>query len=338
MNLNRIVIVAAGLIIVSLLTWWAFDSLEFAEIERDFEASLAARQDPWLAIERNLSPEPGTVRYKDAEEIDLIHASVVALDSWDLPALDTDELIDWVETGGRLILIFNYEMEEERTELPEHPLFNDLYPDYPEQYVNDTDNVTDNLARSAESFSSLPVNITVDMGVNFTTAHEDAATGVYFAGNDRKAVVRAYGEGVLFAAGLPLALHNDGIKFPGNRELAGFLFDRNYRPGLKVWLPARSQYNDAYVKRLNGGPILLSAALVCIMLFWMGGPRLGSIIPDEVRHRRSLRERFTAEGHFLWQHKAGNYMLGNPDEHTKLSKQAFIDAVNHRVNLNSNSK
>jgi hypothetical protein len=323
---SRIIIVIAGLVIASLLGLWAFNSLEFTEVEKDFPPTDRAQRDPWLAIERSLSPK--IERYEGAGLVPLASASSLVIYIWDLYRFDADAIVSWVKGGGRLIIIFEEEKDEMQTTLPEVPLFAGLEPRYSEEGVYTSAKTTETLKRESDIFKALPERISADPNVYFYEAEPDPSTALYGYQDECKAVVRAYGKGIVFACGAPYALYNEGLKNEENRRLASFLFGGEAKPDTKAFIPRNVISTDSVGRRFDATPILISSAVVFILLFWMGGPRLGNVIEDEVPGRRSLRERFQAEGHFLWQHRAARYMLGSEENKKGLNKRSFVNAVN----------
>ncbi len=228
------------------------------------------------------------------------------------------------EDAGELLESFGY---EEMDAPVFEPPFHGLEPSY-RMDDEEWDDITDRFVRS-EPLDELPPFITVDTGVNFDDAAADLGTGVYYANDMPKAVIRTYGRGAIFAGGEPYAFMNEGLKLQGNRKLADFMFGKS---ALKAWVPVvrYAETESKGVRRLDAAPVLLSLALVFAMLLWMSGPRIGAFIPDEIRQRRSLRERFQAEGHFLWRRGAGNRIAGK-DGDRRMSKRAFVAEVNARI-------
>jgi len=110
-----------------------------------------------------------------------------------------------------------------------------------------------------------------------------------------------YGEGSITFCSDSDFFRNSGIAGEGHAEMLAWLL-----PGDAVYELVGIEDDTVTMaeKRFPWGKILLPLAVFCGMLVWSRAPRFGPVRETAGRDRRSISERFAAEGGFLWSRTA----------------------------------
>ena len=340
--MNRLIIVIAGIFTAIALVWIGLTYFEAVPVDKDIPPSRQSLANPYLALERSLGSGFNIKHHHGTGTIDWPNSAVLVVNAEDLPDFEVSaaDLASWISQGGYLVIACTRPESDEDADdstnsvsLPDDPLFSDLSPEFTSE---DSKKAPANqiVNTSANNDHAFTPDISMDDQVSFPSLSDAWAgsTTSFQTGGKTYGVLRHHGKGLIFVSGRLFALQNQGLKRPENRGFAAGIFGKLSPDGKTVWLPAATRPAGApAIESLDASPVVLSAAFLCILLFWMAAPRRGPVIPDRVQHRKSLRERFRAEGRFLWRAKAGARMIGIASPPHPLNQAELIHAVSEIV-------
>ncbi len=309
MNARRVAAYASGALGIVLLAAVLVQVFEIREVEVERSQGRAAAKDPWLALDRILSPDRAVERYSSIEDIRLDSAALAAVDGDELALLDAEGggasgLARWVEGGGRLIVSWEESWDEEEG-YEEIESFPGIQPTGRAEYgYGDT--------KARGKYRSIEVAIPFYGRSRFGPG--DAADGYlgFSHGDADRIVLVESGSGWILAGASPLFLENKRLA-----DNEGMAFAEQLLAGLgpgDAWLPEPSIDEAPSGK---GGhkstkafiPVAIAAAILCLVLLWKEAPRFGPFVAEEAPDRRGMAERFRAEGRFLIERGAGGELL-----------------------------
>jgi hypothetical protein len=279
--MNRVVAVIAVLLLALATTLVIVSSYDFVPTHEWKEGSAEAERDSWLAFSRGQGLD--THRYDSVEDIDLSRPGLVIADWSDLQDDEPQRWADWVESGGRLLLMFS-PRDHWKGDWAEHSLFQGM-----------GEMATDNHGGTTAKMGSLVIDVDPYVRMSPVTGALSYAddSGVVFA-------VRSAGEGWVSSSGQLMALYNKGLSKPDNRLFAASLVRDLKGP---VWLPEPESGPPVPEPGLGSPVLALSLALFAGLLFWRASSRLGPVLQAERFERRGLADRLIAEGRFLRRYK-----------------------------------
>jgi hypothetical protein len=338
MSRNRVIAATATACALALFAVLASRVFELRQVTIERSEGRAAALDPWLALDRVLSGKLEVRRYSSLDEIDFSGAGLVVAEGEKASAYDeaskaegkSGGLGSWVAGGGRLVIAWSGYYYESEVSLPSFP---ELAPKASEAERE----VTSGRARG--SYLGKAVDIEAAGSIRFD--RPEAGEGYLGLSDDTaiRLVLRSSGKGWALAGARPLFLENRRLADPGNRDFAGELLGQGME-GV-VWLPAPSRGETAakaggLAARKAFLPVAGTALLVCLALLWLRAPRFGPTIPEPSADRRSILERFRAEGRFLLDRGAGEELLrriGAAPPPGKATRARIGEAIRRAIEL-----
>lgn len=229
-------------------------------------------------------------------------------------ATQTQQLLNWVEAGGHLILASNtvfdgsknssnpllqqlkiYRLEDRLEYLPE----NQIIPATPLTWENEALQIAFDPHYRLEYTDDPAIEILDDYGTHFL---------FYY-----------YGTGMISLLSDMQFIHNQAI---GQYDHAQFLWLLVHfeRPAQQVWL-LRSPHLSGITKTADNIPslgqliwlkwraVVISAGILLLFWLWHIMSRFGPLLPDPPGTRRRLLEHIEASGHFLWRYRQTEFLL-----------------------------
>jgi len=300
---------AVSAALLALLAFAAWSLFETYPRTRYNPPSREARVNEYLALDRWLGDQGIGVRVESTGDLNTIsraderHIFIQAsLFRWTFDAVE--HLVQWVEEGGTLYLVFDTYSELESYEIlflleefgitaeAGFPAYSDDsdFPDYDRRFFFE-----------------------VSAGVDASLKDRNGAV---------KLVMAAYGRGKIIVSGEPHFLKSTSIGDAPNARLAWALFAHNGweqdppDEGLREnsWLfirgtaRARGLFGDLF--RQGNLPVLLVSLLVLIVIgFWAVIPLFGLVRDGTEKPGKPLRERFLAEALFIKKYGNLNFYL-----------------------------
>jgi hypothetical protein len=357
---DRSIVLAAGILAAAILAAISARVFEVETVVSEGRVGSAAAKDPWLALDRVLSPTHGIERYSRLDEVDFDTAALVVVDGDELAAPGAEnegdeanereegdeqekkegsveastDISEWVAAGGGLIIAWDYAPFPDEEEQPSLPDFPALVPEGTEDYGQ---------CRARGLFLGSPVDAEASRSARFPRAEKSPDCVAFYDGESARIALQRRGEGWALAGKSPLFLENRRLADEGNLAFASALLG-DLRAG-EVWLPTSA---EAAAAPSGGGllarkaflPVAAAAFLFCLVLLWSRSPRFGPVIPEPPADRRSLSERLRAEGRFLFSHRADASILrraGAPDDGgrpraSRKRADRIVGAIEARVN------
>ena len=234
-------------------------------------------------------------------------------------ATQTQQLLNWVEAGGHLIIasntIFNgsenssnsllqqlkiYRLEDNLEYLPQ----DQIIPATPLTWENEAIQVEFDPHYRLEYTDDPAIEILDDYGTHFL---------FYY-----------YGTGMISLLSDMQFIHNQAI---GQYDHAQFLWSLVHfeRPARQIWLLRSPHYLSEITKIENPvenripsfGQLIwfkwwatvISASILLLFWLWHIMSRFGPLLPDPTGTRRRLLEHIEASGHFLWRYRQTEFLL-----------------------------
>ena len=316
-NLKFIIITSLGLVILFYSGYWVNNHLEkHCEVVETGLQGVAA-DNPLLAAQRLLE-RMGSVVITKKSVIDINQLeSQDTLILWGTDGLftatQTQQLLEWVEAGGHLIIASNTVYDSNN---PLNPLLQALKIYRLEDRLEylPADQIT-----SATSFTWESDSIKVAFDPHYRLEYsEDPAIeilddyGTHF-------LLYYYGTGMISVLSDMQFIHNQAI---GNYDHAQFLWSLVHfeRLAQRVWL-LRFPYFDGIARTTANMPsldqliwskwwtVVISAGILLLLWLWYSLFRFGPLLPEPTGARRRLLEHIEASGHFLWRYRQTEFLL-----------------------------
>lgn len=301
MNRRDLVIGLLVLTAATLFGVWFLNHFERAtrEIETGFQGE--ARRNPYLAAQRFLERtgvEADSIGSLDQlSELPATSATLyLPTERLTLDARRTQALLDWIRTGGHLVVVIWGDAEANRRD----PL---LAPFGVVQYFEEE-----------PEENEVPANVDLPNAPDFYQVGflpwyrmEDPDNKAIWRVEDDTgihALQYAAGQGYLTVLTDMDFMNNDAIGQYDHAAVLWYLSHMHGRQGQVLFV-----YNDDMpaLGRLLWDRLpeaLISAAVLLGVWLWLASRRFGPPLPEPARARRSLLEHLTASGRFLWrQHK-----------------------------------
>jgi hypothetical protein len=331
---NLIVFFAVSAVL-AVIGVFCYTYLEIVDSTRRENPSREAKENPYLALERWLSGRGIPIRTLSDATVDTVlegpektvFIAASCFDWADEPE-DGFRLTSWVRAGGRLIISIDTYSAGWRLSKYLETLG---VAEYEENYNEDTgenageimeqpDDESDTLADELSTDESLIVDYdtlpSLDYGAEFvvTGKSEDVDRISVIRGRryrsdkfqiDDKAllVYLEAGAGSITVTGNAYFLRNGALREEPNANLAGALFTEKSAENGVLFI--RELQNEKHLfgslaEKGNTVALLVSVAALIIVGFWMVIPLFGRTRPVSALPGKPLRERFLAEGRFLF--------------------------------------
>jgi hypothetical protein len=318
-----LIITAAIALVVALAAWWFFANFERRTdtVEMGFQGE--ARRNPLLALQRFLEASGDTVQSIESLSRlrtmpDTSSALLVPTQRYDLGPQRSEQLHEWVEHGGHLIVVARERIGD--VQRASDPLL-DRYgieltvDEEPDDGIGQDAEFEDGAKGDAHGSDETPsVEVTVDTGtepyrVAFSPhrrvlLNNDSVEPNWWVGQGYGAhlVELAVGDGHLTVLSDAAFLNNPMI---GEFDHAAFALRLlHVRDGLRniVLVYRDDMPNLVSVLWRWAWSVLVSGAILLVAWLWSASRRFGPIVADPPLSRRSLREHIQASGRFLWHH------------------------------------
>jgi hypothetical protein len=280
-----------------LLAWIIILASHLYKEKVEIETGLQGEADtyPLLAAERFLTRMGIPVqRIENPEQITTLpgpqDALMITTDRQTIGIELTDQLLEWVNNGGRLIATIPY-LDDEELSQPRDPLLEALNLQVVE---SDCESETD------YSDIDLPwANDILQIGFGYCLALEGAIEEDDISGDQEGTqVIRRY----LGAGSVTILSDLDFITWLaiGGYDHAAVLWHLVDGRGT-VWLATSNDMPSLFEWLLDHAPLaVLSALLLLVTWLWMISRRFGPTLPNPEPLRRRIMEHIEASGAYLW--------------------------------------
>jgi len=299
---------------------FCYTQLEIVPATTWQKASKEARANEYLALDRWLEGLGHTIRSASVGGVEAVlkgPEKTIFIENSRFNWLNREQLLPWIEEGGRLIVSLNVPPGDDLREFME-TFGVKLLDASPNSFYEDDSDDAENPEDSDDIITKLPPMENppdFDWDVSFAVAEKTSAADKFFLMGSKYGGIRLVklelGLGWVVFTGEAFFLNNYGLHSSENAALARELF-----------LADGSEQNILFIRMLSGERHLLgnlaergnptalaiSIALLIIAGFWMVIPSFGRCKAEPERPGKPLRERFLAEGRFLAKYRAlGKY-------------------------------
>ncbi len=335
---------ALGLILVGLVGWGLYMSIEIYEETEESSWSIDALRNPYLAAQKFMTAS-------DIEVTDV--DSLARLD--ELTGLGTlffsdanqvqtprqlEQVMNWLELGGNviytadevshdddmLLLEFSVEVdwrEFEVEEETEEKSLSETMREYNRQIEEGKSREEIAKSLNDEEVSITLVQFSDDIGeveVAFNDAKILSHLYILDSENDteHKPFSWSYSEHGIhmmqfeIGSGLLTIVSDPGI-------WTSYHIDR-YDHAYLLWLLSSGEGNFAILRsvlrdsvwvlmRQNATELLLAVGLLILIWIWRTTYRFGRLVPSDMSHSRALGEHFSSISHYLWHRRQGHYLV-----------------------------
>lgn len=272
--------------------------------------SAAARDNTVLAAQRFLTELDVTVRSQDGfalpDDLGRDVTVVVPFVPAELPSAFAKPLLEWVATGGTLILVARDENDPTPDPVLDRfgvrtrsrtALSNDV--------VRQTDTPTELTVPTADR----PLRIQLSPWVSLVSeAAPDWATP---AEEDAWFMSFTFGEGRVWALANAFFLTNWSIDAADNAELTWHLTTTGGVNREVLFILNEQEIYPSLAELLwrDGGPLIVSLGILLVLIVWRSATRIGPPAVIVTDQRRSLRDHVEATGRLLWRHRRGTTLI-----------------------------
>ncbi len=304
--------------------YWIFQQLEKKEIELPTGLTGEAALNPLLAAERFLIAMGITTRQLDdtarlLRKLEPTDVLLISSDRQTLGQQRTNELLAWVERGGRLIVTVPHLLKDE--EPLRDPLLETLGLTL---FYIDEDSIEGDLVEYADyldiDWPTASDFMKIDIDLQYVL--EGVQTGDWVVENDWGAVLvrRPHGAGHV-----TIVTDLEFIQFLriGEYDHAKFLWYLVDGQG-PVWLITNNDMPSLWEWLWQHAPEIMAAGLLWLGLWlWARSRRFGPRLPELPPIRRRILEHVEANGRFLWHQKQSHHLV------SAVRKQFMASAANH---------
>ena len=308
MNRNHLIGFAATAALLGLLALFAWHFFEINPRTRNIPPSREARTNEYLALDRWLENMGRPARILSSGNLPVIYRAEergifiqASLFRWSSEAVEY--LIQWIEEGGRLILVLDYSAEWELWDETELISLLHEFGIEPKTGVSQMSFRHDENAPNFSRDFSFELLQTADLVFDLKDSSEHS-----------RLVQVKRGMGNLTVSGRPRFLLSTSLGDAPNSRLTWALFAAdpapNRAPGNEgAWLFIRGATRvrgllGSLFKHGNLDVLGVSALVLLVIGFWTVIPAFGLLRRDDEKPGKPLRERFIAEGRFLKRHGA----------------------------------
>ena len=298
MKRNFIIAFAVGAVVLAILAFAAWSLFEIEPAAEWVSSSREARTNNYLALDRWLGSNGIPFRVENSgnlmtltwaqEKQIFIQASLFR---WNKEALEY--LARWVEEGGHLFLVVDYQTDPHFEEEELFLLLEKI-----------------GITVSTESdYHYDPDSPSYDHSINLEVEDEEALTLNDHEGFTRL-VQQKYGKGKITVSGKPRFLFSSSLEDAPNARLSWFLFKPQTEEN-EGWLfirgttKVRGLFGSLW-RQGNLTVLLIAVLILLVVCFWAIIPLFGLAKKDDERPGKPLSERFLAEGRFLKRYGALN--------------------------------
>jgi hypothetical protein len=318
--------ISAALVAILLLI--AFTQLEIYSRTKRLPPSREAEENIYFALDKWLEKTGRPVRIQDWGNIYTIieaeeKTAFVQASLFDWYEEDWTELLEWVETGGVLLIsLDDHWYEEEEDAYEEFLAMLGVWRDRSDPYVDVPNPREDTEPRPV--FDRDVAFIVDELGIPDTIEGADTAGRVALSmqvmtGNDEKIrlVSLAWAQGRITVMGRPIFTHSWNLKLPENVGLTWNLFkndtfalqktdgrgisESNKNAGV-LFIRGDKPRESLFGKLFERGDftyLIISGLLLIGIGLWMVLPGFGFPLPENETPLKPIRERFLAEAGFL---------------------------------------
>lgn len=295
-------LLVSGVLVVAVLAllWW--QSLNFTRERRYVleEPSGQVLYNPFYAAEKLLQrlgiAAQSVRRVPDFSQLQSNAVLFMRTPSFSLSEWQVEELLDWVERGGRLVMTVYRDYSVEQSARVDHLL------DYLAVTVTEQQSGGE-IIHAIEPAEASQKSLRIGLQNRFELRDE---SGYGYASTDRSGhtylLEYRLGDGWIGLFSELDFLNNWRIADYDHSDYLWQLVHSEEEPG-KVWL----QYQP-YVPGLLellwrfAWPLLVGLSITLAALLWASSQRLGPVLIGAGREQRSLLEHINASGQFLWRH------------------------------------
>jgi len=308
MKVSRVILGLIALA-VGLIGWWVVANFELRDDTTTLGPTKAARQDPYLAAER-LVQDLG-VPTEGFQSIAAVPDSSMSVylggDRAGFVGRRQDDLVQWVEAGGHLILVIQKPGHSDAWKDKDVPVIDELLTRLGITAYPNPGSAEEILSTPLPGDASRTVEIEMEPVVSLTCL-EEPLFDIKDSGDNMVLLSIQRGFGRVTAIAQDDWVTNAKIADHGHATMFWELVNQGGVSGLWV---VRGDQVPGFLRLLgrHAWPALAAFGLLVILWMLRAGLRFGPLLDTEESERRSLLEHLDAAGRFLWRCHAYGPML-----------------------------
>jgi len=355
---KRLIIIAAVIFFFIILGFFAYNYLEIYKRNRYIDPSREALVNLYHAMELWLKETGHNIRYEvsfNSSRLAEITEKVIIVQSTAFNWRTTDGIKQWIERGGNFVLCLDLSNNSINENLSGFLGSFGITAEYNQpvitplnravEYEDDTDikEIIEN--EKDDSVNDEPDKTEYPVFQTRTSLKIENEEDFYLI-KDINGITRLaeiiIGDGSLTVLGMPVFMYNYSLIRESNADLAWQLTGGRpeaYNTGiLFVRQMDGTSYTPLFAAIFEKGnliPVIISAAALLIIGFWMVIPVFGLLTKEKINVSRSINDRFNAEIQFLKKHHSLDYYLNiyqreqiRNEENTKEKLYDYKDIVN----------
>ncbi|MDR2143206.1 MAG: DUF4350 domain-containing protein [Treponema sp.] len=321
---KNVVVFFVVLAVLTLIGVFCYTYLEIVDTTRWEGPSREARENPYLALERWLSVKGIPIRTLSDGTVDTVLEGpektvfiAASCFDWADESEEDFRLTPWVKAGGRLIIsIDTYNAGWWLSKYLETLGVAEYEENYDDEDIDENTGEDEEAAgelfdRHDDTFPSLDHDAEfvvtgksedVDR-ISIVRSYRYRSGNFYFTAGKALLVHLEMGAGSITVTGDAYFLRNAALRKASNANLAGVLFTEKPPENGVLFISEGQNEKHLFGSLAETGnvlAILVSAITLIVIGFWMVIPLFGRTRPVSALPGKPLRERFLAEGRFLF--------------------------------------
>lgn len=327
---RAIIIFAAVIAFISIAGFILIQSIEIVTEDVYVGYKGEARTNPYLAAERLLHKRGLQAHYIHNEyQLDDLLKKPGTL--FFLTSSDTFKdknlysLLDWVESGGNLVIIFNLPHILFNAEAEEEYYYKDFFTDYLgiDITLNTDESITESEITAKLPGTDREISVTLE-DYFFLNDIDGGVTWAIQQNGNNLLLQYQMGAGFLSITVTQAFIKNDMISQQDNAVLFWYLTTQGAAKR-DVWFLWRHELKSFWHTLFQYSWMFwLSLLFFLIFFIWQSSQRFGPLISTDDTVRRSLIEHVFASGQLLWKKKQGSLLLES-------IRQAVIEKIKTKL-------
>jgi len=346
MSQNRISVkLVLGLILLGVVGWILYVSIEFYEETEESGWSIDALRNPYLAAQQFMNRSDIEVTDVDSlARLDEL-SSVGTLFFSDANQVQSprqlEQVMDWLDVGGNIIYTANSTASEEDLLLEEFEVQVD-WADYETESKSEDKPFSETMREYNRQLEQGKTREEIarsladdDISITRVTFGDDVGD-LEVAFDNSRVLSHPYIADTDYVEGkhtpFSWSVSDSGVhmmQFEVGSGLLTIVSDPNiwnsyqidlYDHAYLLWLLSSEEGNFAILRSVvrdsiwtlmkrNASEFLIAAGLLILVWIWRMGYRFGRLVPRDLSRTRAMGEHFSSVSHYLWHRRYGSYLI-----------------------------
>jgi len=346
MRQNRISVkLVLGLILLGVVGWILYVSIEFYEETEESGWSIDALRNPYLAAQQFMNRSDIEVTDVDSlARLDEL-SSVGTLFFSDANQVQSprqlEQVMDWLDVGGNVIYSANSTASEDDLLLEEFEVQVD-WADYETESKSEDKPFSETMREYNRQLEQGKTREEIarsladdDISITRVTFGDDIGD-IEVAFDNSRVLSHPYIADTDYAEGkhepFSWSVSDSGVhmmQFEVGSGLLTIVSDPNiwnsyqidlYDHAYLLWLLSSEEGNFAILRSVvrdsiwtlmkrNASELLIAAGLLILVWIWRMGYRFGCLVPRDLSRTRAMGEHFSSISHYLWHRRYGSYLI-----------------------------